>query len=157
MEFRSLKTDDLPDLVAFMRRSIITLGPRHYPVAAMAAWADEVAKLATDDAPRVFDGRWTCLVHEGESIMGYVDLTQTGYLDFFFVAPEAAGTGLAQQLLDQMFIAAKAMAVPEITVEASHALIGLLTRHGFETVKKNTFEAGGHMISNHSLKLMGPF
>ena len=134
-------------------QSILQLGPRHYPMACLEAWAGALPKPTHGLKEYILDGRWTFGAFDNDALVGYADLTQKGYFEFIFVMPGYTGGTVSHQLIEALLNTAAKFGISEITVRASLALHGRLKSFGFETEHMNTFERGGQILKNFSMKL----
>lgn len=148
MKLRHYRPDDAGALATIMRRSIESLGPRHYTTEQMAAWA-AAALDAEEMALRLGDGRTVLVaVDAHDQAVAFGDLEAHGHIDLLFALPEAAGRGVAAAILEALEMVARTDALMQLTVEASEGAKGLFTRQGFMLVARNDLTLGGVAIHN---------
>lgn len=161
MMIRHYQSEDAPALSDLYRASVIELGPRHYTAAQVAAWA-----LLTPDPARLDrltqDGRLRLVaVDEAEHepgitrcpyYLGFADLKRDGHIHFLYVAPAAAGTGVAGALCAHLERHAAANHLPRLFVEASEAASRLFRTRGFTVVKRNDIDIDGVLIHNYDME-----
>ena len=134
-------------------QSILQLGPRHYPMACLEAWAGALPKPTQGLEEYILDGRWTFGAFDTDALVGYADLTQKGYFEFMFVMPGYTGGTVSHQLIEALLNTAAKSSILEITVRASLALHGRLKSFGFEYERMNAVEKGGQIRQNFSMRL----
>ncbi|MEL6915712.1 MAG: GNAT family N-acetyltransferase [Pseudomonadota bacterium] len=123
----------------------------HYSEAQRRAWAPAVPK-AQAFAERL--GGQHCFVADAEpAIEGFMSLTDRGYLDMAFVAPERRGTGLADQLLSAMMNVAHLRGLRSLHVDASRLAQPFFARHGWQVGEAETVSRGGISIPRAAMSL----
>ena len=150
---RSITDQEITALYQLMMQSILQLGPRHYPMACLEAWAGALPKPTHGLEEYILDGRWTFGAFDNDALVGYADLTQKGYFEFIFVMPGYTGGAVSHQLIEVLLNTAAKSSISEITVRVSLALHERLKSFGFEFERMNTVERGGQILQNFSMKL----
>lgn len=148
MKLRHYRPEDADALALIMRRSIESLGPRHYTPEQVAAWAG-AAPNAEEMALRLGDGRTVIVaVDAHDRAIAFGDLEVGGHIDLLFALPDAAGTGVAAAILEALEMVARTNALMQLTVEASEGAKGLFTRQGFTLIARNDLMLDGVAIHN---------
>jgi Sortase and related acyltransferases len=123
------------------------LGARRYSAEQVAAWAPEPTPTEAVCA-RAEDGRRTWVAEGADgSLLGYCDLEADGHVDHLYCRPQAAGTGVASALLDDLLAHARAAGMRRLYVEASELARGLFARKGFALVARRDFAVRGVAIA----------
>lgn len=152
MRIRDYKPADAGALSALYRRSVETLGPRHYDRAQVAAWA---ALTPTPDglAASRRDGRRTLVAaDEADAPLAFADLEPDGHIHYFYCAPEAAGRGIAALLYRALEDTAREAGIVRLHVEASEAARGFFARQGFVLRARRDFAIGEVAIHNYAME-----
>lgn len=68
------------------------------------------------------------------SVVGFIDIDDTGYMDMLFVDPTVARHGVASRLLDHVERYAAGGGIARLSVHASITARPFFLRHGFRTV-----------------------
>lgn len=149
---REYQEGDAPMLAQVYYSSVRILGLRRYTPKQVAAWAPELPD-PTAWQVRAADGRTTLVALDpaGE-VIGYGDLERNGHIDHLYCRPNAAGTGAAQMLLDELVARATTAGIPKLYVEASELARGLFERKGFALVRRRDFELRGVRIHNYAME-----
>jgi len=141
---------DAPALSALYDASVRGLGARDYSEAQIAAWAS-LTPSAESLAARMDDGRMR-LVAELETVAGFIDVETDGHIDLLYVAPEAAGQGVARLLLETAEALAAAQGVTRLHAEASETARPVFERLGFKATARRDFEVAGVPIHNWAVE-----
>src|SRR5690606_30216286 len=93
LSVRPYQSADAPALSALYEASVRALGARDYSSAQIEAWASLAPSPEALDG-RMADGR-TRLVAIADQVAGFIDVEPDGHIDLLYVAPAAAGSGVA--------------------------------------------------------------
>jgi len=141
---------DAAALSALYEASVRGLGAGDYSGEQVAAWAS-LTPSAETFAGRMADGRMR-LVAELETIAGFIDVEADGHIDLLYVAPEAAGQGVARLLLETAEALAAARGVLRLYAEASETARPVFERLGFTVTARRDFEVAGVAIHNWAVE-----
>lgn len=149
---RPYRDGDADALADVYDRSVLAIGPRDYTSEQIAVWIGQGAR-ADRFRSRMTDGRrcWVA-VDANDAVHGFIDLKADGHIDFFYVAPEAAGTGLSGRLLDELEAAAGADGIQRLYVEASEAARRFFLKRSFVVTARRDFEVDGVAIHNYAME-----
>lgn len=149
---RAMRESDADAMAGVYRRSVRTLGARHYTPEQVEAWASRGPDAARF-RQKIGDGRqgWVAVNSEGR-ICGFVDLEADGHVDFLYVDPEQAGQGVAGRLLAQVEQAVRSAGLTRLYVEASETARPVFERLGYVTTGRRDFEIGGVAIHNYAME-----
>lgn len=108
----------------------------HYTAREARAWApsDEVE----DWLPPRLEAGTTWIAWRTDRAEGFLTVTDAGHLDFFFVRPDARGSGLAAALYDRMMELADTRGHDHLTTHASHLARSFLEKRGWRVIAKET-------------------
>lgn len=160
MMIRHYQSEDAVALSDLYRASVMELGRRHYTAAQVAAWLSLTPDPARLDR-LAQDGRLRLVaVDEVEQdsgtkrtrYLGFADLERDGHLHFLYVAPAAAGAGVAVALCAHLERHAIENHLPRLFVEASEAASRLFMARGFTVIKRNDINIAGVMIHNYDME-----
>jgi putative acetyltransferase len=151
MRIRPYEATDATLLADLLRRSVLELGPRHYTHEQVLAWASVLPGPAR--VHELAESRTTLVAvgDEGPPV-AYGDLEANGHLDFLYCAPEAAGTGVAGYVYEELEGHARAVGATRLFTEASDAARGLFLRHGFLTITRREIVVAGVSIHNFAME-----
>lgn len=86
-------------------------------------------------------------------IIGWMSLTQDGYLDFVFIRPAYQGTGIFRKLFAMIFELAVSQKHANILVHASLMAQPAFSAMGFEIVKKESVDLDGQRLDRYEMQL----
>lgn len=151
--FRNYAPADAEAIGRLYFDSVRTLGVRAYSDAQVAAWAP-APMTAEQVQARAGDGRLTLVAVDGAGeLAAFGDLEADGHVDMLYARPDAAGTGVAGELLDRLIAAARAAGTERLYVEASELARPLFARKGFTVARRRDFEVRGVAIHNYAMEM----
>src|SRR5215469_2852639 len=128
---------DAAGLADVFFRSVRQVALSDYTAAQVAAWAPEppapeqVHRMACDG------GRLTLVaVDDDDRVVGFINLEPDGHIDHLFVAPEAAGHGIASRLYEAIEEAARKQGISRLFTEASELARRVFQRKGFVVLER---------------------
>lgn len=142
--------EDSADLSALYEASVRALGARDYSAAQIEAWAS-LTPSADSLTARMQDGR-TRLVAVTETVAGFIDVEADGHIDLLYVAPAAAGQGVARILLETAEALAPLSGAARLHAEASETARPVFERLGYAVVARREFEVAGVPIHNWAVE-----
>lgn len=146
---RPAAPDDVPILSALFARSVETLAAGHYDAAARRAWAAFAQQAAFSDF--VLGAETFVAVRDG-AVAGFAGLTAGGHVASLYVAPEAAGRGVARHLLEALLARARAAGHERVTTDASAVARPVFERAGFRAVSEEHVERGGVTLVRYRME-----
>ncbi len=105
-----------------------------YDVAQREAWAPRVPDPATW-LPILLTYDTVVAVDEADEPVAWISMTETGYIDMLFCAPEAVGCGLAGRLYDTVEQIAKQRGLTAMSAHASLLAQPFLAKRGWRVEK----------------------
>lgn len=150
MLLRAYRAADLPALIDVFTTSVHVLGAAYYSAEQRQAWAPLAADVA------VWRTRLAELhVHVAERdgcIAGFIGFSADGHIDLLFVAPSAAGTGVAAALYQQCEAALRGFGAEELSTEASQVARGFFERQGFEVEAMQRVSRAGVELTRYAMR-----
>ena len=141
---------DAPVLAALFRASIAELTGEDYDEEQQEAW------IAAADDEDAFAARLAGLLtvvalNAGEPV-GFVSLKDNDHIEFLYVRPDAAGTGVGAALAAAVEALAKARGKRALTVDASDTALGFFQHRGYEAQRRNMVPRADTWLGNTSMK-----
>lgn len=137
-------------LAALFRASVMELTEEDYDEDQREAWAG-----AADDeeafAARLAAHLTLVALIEGE-ITGFITLKDDRTIDLLYVAPEAAGIGVATTLCNAAETLAGARGAETLSVDASDTALGFFQQRGYAPQSRNSVPRGDVWLANTSMK-----
>lgn len=143
MMLRKYESADCPALASLFYDTVHTVNARDYPPEQLDVWATGHVDLDAWD--RSFLAHYTIVAVEGEKIIGFGDIDDTGYLDRLYVHKDHQGQGAAAAICDALeaHVAGK-----PITTHASITAKPFFEHHGYKVVRTQQVERGGLLLTN---------
>ncbi len=92
------------------------------------------------------------VVEENGIIIGFGDMTHTGFIDRLYVHKNHQGRGAALRIFKMLEQDARKLGLEELTGEASVMLKPLAEMHGFEVVEKQSKLHRGVEFTNYKMR-----
>lgn len=145
---------DAPALAALFRASIAALTGDDYDEEQQEAWS-----AAADDedafAARLA-GLLTLVALRAGAPVGFVALKDNTHIDLLYVAPDAAGTGVAKALCDAAETLARGRGARALTVDASDTALGFFQKRGYVAHRRNMVPLADTWLGNTAMeKVLG--
>lgn len=90
-------------------------------------------------------------VKNGE-VVGFMELSDTGYIDCAYTLPEAQGSGVASALYAHIESVARHRKVSRLTLDASIIAKPFFEHRGFVLVGENSIARNGEILINYSME-----
>lgn len=146
---RSLQADDIDASRHLFFRAVHQGAASHYTAEQLNAWAPQPPDRNIWEA-RLQNQSCFMAVQDGV-LIGFMTLTESGYLDLAFVEPRMIGRGIAHQIYGALEVFAASRNLMQLTTDASLVAAPFFTRQGWEVLKYQTVERNGVTLKNVSL------
>lgn len=141
INIRYLKPEDIDTCIKLFQETVHSVNASDYTADQLEIWAPKIIKPENEWWQTLLQN--ISLVAEiNDEIVGFIDMTHTGYLDRLFVHKDYQRKGIAAALLRELENMARQQSISEITTEAS-------------ITAKPFFEAKGYQVSKEQRKLFG--
>ena len=152
IRIRNGRVEDASELAQLFHASVREIGKKHYSQKQLQAWSPEPPD-PEKFVPRIRDGRTFLVASTGDGpIVAYGDLERDGHIDHLYCRPDAAGTGVAALIYDQLEAIARMNGIRCLFVEASEPALGFFARRGFDLLERNDFQIAGVAIHNYRME-----
>jgi len=153
IRLRPAAVGDADAMAQVYARAVRGLGARDYAPEQVEAWAGQ-GPTGDGLRRRLADGRrcWVA-VDADDRVCAFVDLEADGHIDLLYAAPEAAGTGVASRLLDELERAARQDGLRRLYVEASEGARRVFLKRGYADLGRRDFTIAGVAIHNYAMEL----
>jgi putative acetyltransferase len=147
---RPVRPDEVAQTYAIFRDAVRIGAAPFYTETERRAWAP------SDTMPDGWRDRVlgaTTWVAEGEDgLAGFLSYAD-GYLDFFYVRPEARRGPAAPALYDRMLDEARAEGRTRLTTHASHLARRFLERRGWRVIEQEEVDRNGVLLTRFAMEL----
>jgi putative acetyltransferase len=133
---RKFQPADLEAILELFHDTVHAIGAKYYSAEQVHAWApasgvDKEKWLKSLTANRTF------IAEDKGKIIGFGDMTETGFIDRLYVHKDHQRRGVASALLKRLEEEARKLGIVELTMEASIFLKPLAERQGFEVAQEH--------------------
>ena len=157
---RGFQAGDESALHAVFHAAVHRTAVRDYTREQIAAWAPDDPDLAAwgermrRNRPFVAVAESPCGPGSpaGEVIAGFADLSDTGYIDTFFVSPDFGGRGVGRLLMQRLHVQAAARGLKQLAADVSRTAQPFFMRHGFEVVTQGSPLRRGVVVPNARMR-----
>lgn len=146
MNIRAYRETDAQGTLDVFLSAVNETASAHYSTEQIAAWSRPGEReLCAWNSAR---SRGTFVATIGNRLVGFSDVSDGGYIDMMFVAPEFGRRGIASALLAHISGIAKAAGTTELSTDASITARPFFERHGFAVVAEQRPLAHGIEMIN---------
>lgn len=144
MKIREYRSKDCKEITELFYHTVHTVNARDYTKEQLDVWAVETVDLEKwDQSLRAHD---SVVAVEGDKIIGFGDMDETGYLDRLYVHEDYQRKGVAAAICDRLETKIKKGNV--IVTHASITAKPFFEKRGYQTVKKQQVERQGIVLVN---------
>ncbi|MEK3977988.1 GNAT family N-acetyltransferase [Psychrobacillus sp. FSL K6-2836] len=152
MKITKFKETDTEEIVTLFYETVHSVNSKDYSQAELDAWAPIDEKESKMKSWKESLGQNITFVAKiNDKVVGFSDLTQTGYLDRLFVHKDYQGQGIATALVDMLESEAKKLNLLEIDVDASITAKPFFEHRGYNIVCSQTVERKGVKLTNYKM------
>jgi len=151
MSIRKFQPSDLEAVLQLFYDVVHTTGAKYYSLEEVNAWAPE--KRTDKEAwLKSLSNNMTYVVEVDGKIVGFGDMTKTGYIDRLYVHKNFQGQGVARSLLRKFEEEAHRLGLKEMTTEANMIARPLAERHGFVVISEKRKIRRGSEFVNYMMR-----
>ena len=143
MKIRPYQPPDCPALAQLYYDTVHTVNARDSTPEQLDAWATGQVDLEAWN--RTLSQHHTLIAAEGDQILGFADMDETGYLDRLYVHKDYQGQGIATALFDGLEGASQA---DTFTTHASITAKPFFLKRGYRVVREQQVERRGVTMTN---------
>lgn len=149
MELRPYRPSDCAAMARLFYETVHTVNAAHYSPAQLDAWATGEVDLAAWDAS--FRAHHSLVAMEGEVLLGFGDMDDTGYLDRLYVHKDHQGEGIATALCDAL----EGGHPGPYTTHASLTARPFFEGRGYRVIREQQVERRGLLLTNFVMEKRG--
>lgn len=152
MEMIKYKESDTEEIVSLFYETIHFINCKDYTQSEIDAWAPKDEKEAKVKTWKVSLGQnITYIAKVNGKIVGFSDLSHSGYLNRLFVHKDYQRQGIATALVDVLESKADKLNLLEINTEASITSKPFFEHRGYKVVCSQTVERKGVKLTNYKM------
>jgi len=148
MELRKYCRSDLAQMAELFYYTVHFVCGRDYTKKQLDAWAP--GKIDEENWHRRYSCSYTLLAVDGDKILGFGNIDDSGYLDMLYVHKDHQRKGVAACICDAL---EKHCPAKEITVHASVTAKPFFAARGYRVVKEQTVMCRGVEMTNDVMVL----
>lgn len=142
MFIREYRSSDCEELAGLFYNTVHTVNAKDYTKEQLNVWATGQVDLKTWD--RSLQEHFSIVAVEDDTIVGFGDMDQTGYLDRLYVHSEYQGKGIATAICDRLEAAVQGNVVTHASITARP----FFEKRGYKVVKEQQVERQGIFLTN---------
>jgi putative acetyltransferase len=136
MIIRKFQPADLEAILELFHDVVHTIGAKYYNSEQVQAWAP--SNIDKEKWLNSLTAHITYVAEDQGKMIGFGDMSLTGYIDRLYVHKNYQGKGVALALVKKLEEEARKLGLEELTTEASVMAMPIAKRWGFEVIQKNT-------------------
>lgn len=142
MFIREYRSSDCKELAELFYNTVHTVNGKDYTKEQLDVWATGQVDLKTWD--RSLQEHFSIVAVEGDTIVGFGDMDQTGYLDRLYVHSAYQGKGIATAICNRLEAAVQGNVVTHASITARP----FFEKRGYKVVKEQRVERQGIFLTN---------
>lgn len=151
MLLRRYRSSDCNAIISLFRETVHTINRKDYSRKQCDAWAP--AEMDIRQWDDLLSSHLTLVAIEGETIVGFADMDDTGYLDHLYVHADHQRRGIATTLCDAL----EAAIGREIyTTHASITARHFFEARGYAVVQEHQVKRRGVLLTNYVMQKRAP-
>ena len=135
MIIRKFQPEDLEAILELFYDVVHSVGAKYYDLDQVNAWAPKNSSDKEKWLQSLTD-HITYVAEDKGKIIGFGDMTQTGYIDRLYVHKNYQGRGATLAIFRKLEEEARRLGLTELTTEASIMAKRLEERQGFEVIQE---------------------
>ena len=146
MELRAYRAEDCAQMAALFYETVHTVNAKDYTKEQLDAWAPEDRDLTAWE--QSFQGHFALVAVEGEALLGFGDITPTGYLDRLYVHQDHLRQGIATALCERL----EGLVQGPVVTHASYTARPFFAQRGYRLVQAQAVERRGVKLTNFVMR-----
>lgn len=146
MYIRNYKPEDCREIINLFYETVHTVNKRDYTEAQLNVWATK--NINSELWNKSFLKNFTVVACEDDLIIGFGDITDTGYLDRLYVHKDYQRKGVATKIVDSLENYAKKSGVSIMSTEASITAKKFFWDKGYKVIKSQQVKRGNELLKN---------
>ncbi len=130
MKIRNYERNDLKEMIALFHNTVKEVNSKDYGQGQIKVWARTIDTIDEQVWHQQFDSSNTFVAVIDDTIVGFINLYNNGYLDKLYVHHQYQRKGIANALCD----AAESMVVTPIKVDSSITAYPFFLKRGYQLV-----------------------
>ena len=150
MSIRRYESRDCNDIINLFYNTVHTINSKDYTKDELEAWAPKDLDLSLWD--KSFLKNYTIVFILDNTIVGFGDITEDGYLDRLYVHKDYQRRGIAKEIVDNLECYVEKLGANIITTEASITAKPFFEKMGYKIIKEQQVERRGQYLTNYIMQ-----
>lgn len=150
MRIRKYIETDTDSLIDLFYNTILNVNIRDYAAEQVKVWANRKDNLAKNKD--FFRDLYTLVAIDNDIIVGYGNISDSGYLDHLFVHKDYQGRGIATMLVDELEKYAIAQNIENIEVHSSITARVFFEKRGYRAIKEQQVTLENVQLTNYLMR-----
>ncbi len=142
MEIRAYQPMDCKTLTELFYNTVHTVNAKDYTKEQLDAWATGAVDL--EEWNKSLEEHFSLVALDGENIIGFGDIDDTGYLDRLYVHSDYQGKGVAAAICDQLERSVQGSIITHASITAKP----FFEKRGYKVVQERQVERKGVLLTN---------
>ncbi|MFJ8088298.1 GNAT family N-acetyltransferase [Lysinibacillus sp. NPDC095746] len=152
MNIMKFEETDIEEIVSLFYETVHSVNLKDYSQTELDAWAPKEEKKSKIDAWKISLGQNISFVAKiNDKVVGFSDMTHSGYLDRLYIHKDYQGQGIAKALVDKLEDEAKKLNLFKIDTDASITAKHFFEHRGYNTICSQTVEREGVKLTNFKM------
>ena len=150
MSIRRYESKDCNDIINLFYNTVHTINAKDYTKDELDAWAPKDLDLSLWD--KSFLNNYTIVFILDNTIVGFGDINEDGYLNRLYVHKDYQRRGIAKEIVNNLECYVEELGVNIITTEASITAKSFFGKMGYKIIKEQQVERRGQYLTNYIMQ-----
>ncbi|CAH2213238.1 GNAT family N-acetyltransferase [Tepidibacter aestuarii] len=148
MSIRNYESKDCQEVIKLFYETVHSINSKDYTEKQLNVWAPKDIDLWD----KSFLKNYTIVFAINDTIVGFGDLSLSGYLDRLFVHKNYQKQGIAKEIVEELEMYAKNIGLTIITTQASITAKPFFEKQGYHVIKEQQIERKGQFLINYKME-----
>lgn len=149
MKIRPYRESDCTEIADLFHGAVHAIDTSLYSAKELEVWAPTPPDY--NDWKQRLSVKQPYIAVENSTIIGFIELEDTGHIDCLYVHKDYQCLGVASSLLRYVLRIAEEQGIKDLHVEASSVARPLFEKFGFKLQHRNTVNLRGQSLTNYSM------
>ncbi|WP_053957473.1 GNAT family N-acetyltransferase [Inediibacterium massiliense] len=150
MSIRTYESKDCQEIIKLFYETVHSINSKDYTEKQLDVWAPTDINIDLWD--KSFLKNYTIVFTINDTIVGFGDLSLSGYLDRLFVHKNYQKQGIAKEIVADLENYAKNIGLTTITTEASITAKPFFEKQGYHVIKAQQIERKDQFLINYKME-----
>ncbi|MCR8842418.1 GNAT family N-acetyltransferase [Paenibacillus sp. SC116] len=152
MKIIRFRNSDMKEIMELFYETVHSINAQDYSPAQLDVWAPKEEQVRREQSwMESLSNNISFVARMNDVIVGFADMSHSGYLDRLYVHKHFQRQGIASSLVDVIESEAKKLALMELSTEASITAKPIFVNRGYQIVQKQNIERKGVTLVNYKM------